>query len=145
MTAKEWLSRGYKLDKEINALITAHDRAFELACIASKSNTDERVQTSRLNVSENKYIEYSDYSREIDIRIDRLIQIKREIQTAIDRVDDTVLRALLIERYINFKTWEQVAEAMKLSEKWVRTSIHDRALAAIDEVRDGSSAAPRIV
>lgn len=115
MTAKEWLSRGYKLDKEINALITARDRAFELACIASKSNTDERVQTSRLNVSENKYIEYSDYSREIDIRIDRLIQIKREIQTAIDRVDDTVLRALLIERYINFKTWEKIAVDMNYS------------------------------
>jgi len=127
MGVKEWLNRGYKLDREINALITAREKVLELTCRTASGNTSDKVQTSRKNTSENWYIEYADYSREIDNQIDKLIRIKREIQNAINRVSDSTLCTLLIERYINFKTWEQIAVDMNYSLRGVH-NLHHKAL-----------------
>lgn len=47
MGVKEWLNRGYKLDREINALITAREKVLELTCRTASGNTSDKVQTSR--------------------------------------------------------------------------------------------------
>ena len=127
MTTKEWLNRGRNLNEEINALIKAKEKALYDACNVSIAYDKERVQESQNNSTEAKFTRFADYSKAIDERIDELYKIKQEILKAISGVDNSTYRALLIERYINFKTWEQIADYMNYSRMHV-TRLHGRAL-----------------
>ena len=129
MTVKEWLSRGYKIDREINALLSEREEAFALACKVSAPPSDnEKVSATTGNGSEARFIKYADYSKLIDRRIDELYRIKSEIMTVITLIDNNTYRTLLIMRYVQFNTWEQIAESMGYSDKWVRTYLHKMAL-----------------
>lgn len=129
MTAKEWLGRGYKIDKEINALLEEREEAFATACKVTAPPCDaEKVSATSGNGSERRFIKYSDYSRLIDCRIDELYRIKSEIMTVIALIDNNIYRTLLIMRYVQFKTWEEIAECMGYSDKWLRTYLHQKAL-----------------
>lgn len=112
MTTKEWLNRGWKLNEEINALLTEQRQAFNIACSITPSLSKDKTQTSRSNTAESKFINYASYSKMIDDRIDKLYAIKQEILQVINTVDESTYRTLLIERYIQFKTWEQIAVDM---------------------------------
>ena len=63
----------------------------------------------------------------VSIAYDKVYKIKQEILKAVSAVDNSTYRALLIERYINFKTWEQIADYMNYSRMHV-TRLHGRAL-----------------
>ena len=134
MTSKEWLNRGYKLDKEINALLNEQSAALTRATGSTCGTSAERVQTSRRNTTEDRFINYASYSELIDNRIDELYAIKQEILSAINKVDDAVLRTLLIEKYINFHTWEQIACNMNYSYVHVVHNLHPKALNAISKI-----------
>ena len=130
MTTKEWLNRGWKLDKEIDALLSEQRRAFDIACSTTTSLTQDKVQTSQSNSAENKFINYANYSKMIDVRIDELYAIKQEILQAINTVKDSAYRTLLIERYVNFKTWEQIAVDMNYCWRQIMR-LHGQALQKI--------------
>ncbi|MGN0106268.1 MAG: DUF1492 domain-containing protein [Hominilimicola sp.] len=134
MTTKEWLNRGYKLDKEINALLKEQSAALTRATGSTCGTNAEKVQTSRRNTTEDRYINYASYSELIDNRIDELYAIKQEILSAINKVDDAVLRTLLIEKYVNFHTWEQIACDMNYSYVHVVHNLHPKALNAISKI-----------
>lgn len=134
MTVKEWLNRGYKLDKEINTLLKAQHDALARATGSTCGTNAEKVQTSRRNTSENRFINYASYSELIDNRIDELYAIKQEILSAINKVNDAVLRTLLIEKYVNFHTWEQIACDMNYSYVHVVHNLHPKALDAISKI-----------
>jgi len=73
----------------------------------------ERVQSSAdHNV---KLVQLASLEQEIDKRVDELCAMKLKILAAINEVSDSTLRTLLIERYISFKTWEQIAVDMGYS------------------------------
>ena len=132
MTTKEWLNRGRNLNEEINALIKAKEKALYDACNVSIAYDKERVQTSQNNSTEAKFTRFADYSKEIDDRINELYKIKQEILKAISGVDNSTYRTLLIERYINFKTWERIAVDINYDYYHVIKYLHPKALKAIN-------------
>lgn len=130
MTTKEWLLRAWYIDDEINELKLAQKKELETPQYSS-----ERVQTSTENTSENAFIRYSDYSILIDRRIDELYDVKRQILNAINKLDDAVLRKLLIARYINFKTWEQISMDLNYGRSHI-CRLHGEALKKIKMVQN---------
>lgn len=128
MTVQEWLERGRGLDNDIKQIKEDKENALILACGSSVDYGNEKVQTSSGNATERKFARYSELSQELDKKMAELERIKAEIRTSIDAVDDHLLHALLYARYINMKTWEQIAEDLGYSERWVRTGLHSRAL-----------------
>lgn len=56
---------------------------------------------------------------ELERQRTELAQLRLEIGAAINTVSDARLRELLMLRYIDGRTWEQVAETMGLSYQWV--------------------------
>ena len=133
MTTKEWLNRGYKLDKEINALLTEQSAALTRATGSTCGTSAERVQTSRRNTTEDRFINYASYSELIDNRIDELYAIKQEILSAINKVDDAVLRKILIKRYINSEGWEKIAVDIGYSLRQTQR-LHGKALLKVKDV-----------
>ena len=119
MTTKEWLNRGRLLDQRVNKLLAERDRIFDLAVKVTGSIQEDKVQTSKKNTSEESFAKYVAYTAEIDKKIDELIEVKKEILTAIYQVEDPTLRTLLQLRYINFETWEQIADKMHYSSRQI--------------------------
>lgn len=132
-SAKDWLMRGWRLDREINSLNEARSRAYA-QLTGGAISYGEKVQKTKLNNQEELRIAYLAYEDKINRRIAELIKVKTEILTAVEMVNNPTLRTLLIERYINFKTWEQVAESMGYSAEWTEIRLHKMALTKIGEV-----------
>lgn len=130
---KEWLLRARKTDEEINALILEQERALTKATSTVARSDSEKVQTSNVNTSENKFVSYAAYSELIDKRIDRLYEIKKEILENVNKLDDATLRTILILRYLNFQTWEMIACRIHYSYKQV-CRLHGKALNLIKDV-----------
>lgn len=60
-----------------------------------------------------------------------LYHLEEFIYSCIKTIQSGKLRALLFERYINCKTWEEVSEAIgNRSEYWVRHTLHAEAISA---------------
>lgn len=132
MTVREWFEKGRKLDKEVSALKEAKQKAFELAYGTSADTGNERVQQSHGNTTEDKFTAYADYSRQLEERTAKLLCYRKKMHEVIDKVDNPVYRALLTERYINCKTWEQVADDMGNSVRWIHR-LQKRALKELEE------------
>ena len=130
MTTKEWLNRGFKLNKEIEQLRKAKENAENLACNIVSGINGERVQASAQNTNENKFIKAADYSLVLYKRINKLLEVQKEIVQAISEIEDTTQRAILTARYINFQKWEEIAEKMNYSYVHI-LRLHDKALKKI--------------
>lgn len=126
MTAKEWLNRGRALNKTIEGLEKAKMRAYDIA-VGTAIELKEKVQESHGNSVENKLITYADYCREIDKHKTELFRILKEITGVIMQVEDSTLRNLLICRYINFETWNNIAEILHYGERQLYR-LHRKAL-----------------
>ena len=68
-----------------------------------------------------------DLENEINDDIDKLVDLKAEITTVIKEVDDPELQSLLEQRYLNFRTWEQIAVDMGYNVRHLYR-MHDKAL-----------------
>ena len=130
---KEWLNRGKCLDNELKELKETAQKAFEDATNTASNICDERVQTSIANNTEKKFILAAHYEAEIVKKIEELYDVKLEILGAIHKLDSCTYRALLLARYINFKTWEQIAEDMGYEVRQIHR-IHGNALVNLKDV-----------
>lgn len=133
MTAKEWLSRAWGIEKEIRALQEEQKKALTRV-ITGTSNGGGGSKKTNVNVVEKRLISYAEYSERIDKRIDKLYDTKNEIAAAVGKIPSAELRTLLTRRYLSFEKWEKIAEDMHYSAKWVRTGLHKKALKAADKV-----------
>lgn len=71
-----------------------------------------------------------DLENEISADIDALVDLKREIVTAIKSVDSPEFGTLLELRYLCFKPWEQIALEMGYDLRWLYR-LHQKALAVV--------------
>lgn len=71
-----------------------------------------------------------DLENEINQDIDMLVDLKSEIMQVIKKVDDLELQTLLEQRYLNFRTWEQIAVDMGYNVRHLYR-MHDKALKAV--------------
>ena len=75
-------------------------------------------------------IRMCEVEEEIIAEIDKAVDLRREIQAAIDAVPDAVQREVLKRRYIGMQSLEKIAVEMNYSYPWVR-HLHGRALQAV--------------
>ena len=134
MTTKEWLSRATNIDKEIGRLLRERRAAWDRAVsITSRVNANCVSGTK----DPHKYDTLVAYENLIDAKVDELYAIKQEIMAAINNVQDSTLRALLTEKYINGKKWEQIAVDLNYSWRQI-IRLHGRALQEITIPKDGT-------
>lgn len=128
MTSKEFLNRGWHLDREITALLRAKQEARSKALSATRA--PDSVNANATPDPHGRFDRLVELEELIDRRVDALVDVKREILTAIAQVEDSRYRTLLTERYVNFLTWEEVAVAMHYGYRQV-CRLHGEALRAV--------------
>lgn len=127
---QSWLGRAWRIEQEIHALEEAKQREYERVTSATAATVGRVVCTSG---DKHKYDKYAGFADRLERRIHELSSVKQEIEEAISRVENSTYRTLLLERYINCKTWERIAVDMNYSYKQI-CRIHGHALAGIKDV-----------
>src|SRR5690606_7789663 len=117
-----------RLDNIINAKLEQIEklRAMSINISRVMSTDNIRSQENRSRI-EKILVKIIDLEREVTNDIDRLVDLKREIMQKIDAMEDANYKVLLTLRYLNFKTWEEIAVEMGYTFQWVH-QLHKRAL-----------------
>ena len=116
MTAKEYLSQAYRLDKRIDSKIEQIKSLNLLATKCTSTLSDmpksQSISNSRL---EDTVVKIVDLQEEINRDIDSLVDLKRDIVRTIKSVQNPEYQIILELRYLCFKTWEEIAVQMNCS------------------------------
>ena len=131
MTAKEYLKGAYLLDKQINVEIQELDLLKSMRGQVQGMLYGERIGTNSNRNLEAPFIKTIEkiWEREqrINEKIDRLVDLKTEMDAAIDQVENTEERLLLKYRYLKNDSWEDIAMELNVSYRTVHR-IHASAL-----------------
>ena len=130
MTAKEYLRQAYRLNELIDSRITELERLRDYSTrLTSCSFEGERVSKSRSTEAPFARIieKITDLEKVINRDIDRHVDLKAEMNAAIDRVPNVDERLLLRYRYLNNYNWDEIAQLLNVSGRTVHR-IHSSAL-----------------
>lgn len=130
VNAQEWLSRGINIQKEIDALRRAREIAFTKATKETYAPKEVNVQTSGKTSNEHEFVKYADYGTELDKYLSRLEEVRCEILKVIQGVNSSEQRTVLVHRYINGLSWDDISELTGFSRQTV-VAYHGQALKEI--------------
>ncbi len=113
MTAKEYLSQAYWLDRRIDSKLEQISALRDTATKATAVMNDVVVSRTRNMQSLQDTIEkIVDMERELNEDIDTLVDLKRDMMRQIKSVRNPEYQTLLELRYLCFKSWDYISEAM---------------------------------
>lgn len=135
-TDKQCLNSCRNLEIELRQLRNERQRAFEIACGSTVNANNEKVQASAKNTTDEKFAIFASYSAEIDKKTTELLKYRYYLRSVINQINNSTYRTLLALRYIDCKTWEQIAEEMHYSEYWIRSGLHSQALKEVKIIKD---------
>lgn len=124
MTAKQYLNRVRRIDKEISALLRLVQKTRESLETITQNYDSDGAQSTK---NPHKYDRLVELESLVDQKIDEQIQMKADILCTIMQLDDRRQRLVLMEYYIEMKTFEQVAVDMNYSWRQIM-NIHGHAL-----------------
>lgn len=128
MDAKTFLSQVKKLDLQIKNKLIEKQQWKDIALGITANMDGERVQSSGGKSKMADAIEKCvDMEAEIDSLVDKLIDTKKEVVQTIERLDSPTEYDLLHKKYIQFMTFEEIAECYG-REYTTITTAHGRAL-----------------
>ncbi len=133
MTAKEFLQQYLQAERGINAKLEEISRLRSLAMRTTQVLEKDKVfvQSSagdRMAAIVDKIV---DLEREVDQEIDKLQEIRRRVQAAIDAVPNGSQRSVLTLRYIHGLKFEEIAVKLTYHYRWV-FELHGRGLRAVE-------------
>ena len=123
----DYLKQYKNLDKYINHLIEDAERLRTRAEKITPTLTGLPQGGDGENQRELAICKLVDLNNEIDEKIDLYVDLGREIRGNIDSVPDVILRTILLLKYIEGLTWEQIAVDLQYSWRNVHY-LHSRAL-----------------
>lgn len=133
MTAKQFLSRGRWIEREISALMRTRDETRDRLTKITQSYDGDGAQSTK---DPHKFDALLEMEDKLDSMIDKLYQVKLEILSAIEKLEDSRERIALRAYYIDMKTWEEVA--VELHYAWRQTMrVRKSAIEHVEEVLNG--------
>ena len=138
MNAKQYLRQVRRLDNIVNAKLEQVEVLRAMTTRITANLTTDKVQESNIPDKITILIcKIVDLEKEIINDINKLIDLKTEVMRKIDSIQNDDYRLLLTLRYLNFKTWEQIAVEMEFTFQWVH-ELHKRALIEFEKVQDNA-------
>lgn len=128
MTAKQFLSRGRWIEREISALMRTRDETRDRLTHITQSYDGDGAQSTK---DPHKFDALVELEYKLDERIDALCAVKTEILDTICKLEDSRERLALQLYYIDMKTWEEVCVEMNYSWKQIMR-IRKRAIANVE-------------
>ena len=129
MTPKEYLHQAYRLDHRINSDIEELNRLREMSSSISSPQLTERVQTSHSTEAPFVRCIYKimELEEKINAEVDLYVDLKTEIRSVIEKVENTDEQMVLRYRYIHNMTWEQIGDELNADRttvyRWHNTAL----------------------
>ena len=118
MTTKQYLNQVDRLNRMINNKLAEIYQLKTMACSVSVAYDGDRVSASGHKDRLGSIVaKIADKESEINSRIDMLIAKKEKIVSQIEDLDDTMEYQILFSRYIERKTFEQIADESGYSQR----------------------------
>ena len=132
MTAKEFLSRAYRLEQKIKVLTQELSELRELSMSISSPGFEEHYSATRNTDAPFVHAleKIDEREKEIADKVVALLEIKKEISDVISRVANVDQRLVLHYRYVENRSWYKIGIEMNVDESTVRRW-HNKALAQI--------------
>ena len=128
---KEYLSQAFHIDRRIQSKMEQVSALNNLATKATASYSDMPGNATRnVHKMEDVLVKIIDLETEINEDICSLVDTKKDIVHKIKAVDNAEYQTLLELRYLNFRTWEQIAVEMNYELRWLYR-VHHKALDAV--------------
>ena len=127
MTAKQYLLRAWQIDRRIERLIGEQEKLRSLAETVRSPALSDMPKGGRQRDWTEAVDALVDLCADIDREIRELCKVKREVNEAIDAVEDMRYRRVLELRYRSYLSWKQIAEEMGYDVRWV-LRLHGKAL-----------------
>ncbi len=122
MTARDYLSQAWYLDKKIRSDLQELEDLREMAGSVSSPGFGERVQTSAKH--EAPFVgcieKIMEMEKSIDAEVKAFMELKKEIRSVIDALESADEKLVLKYRYIHNMTWEQIGEELMIDPRTVR-------------------------
>lgn len=134
MTAKEYLSQAYLLERRI--------RIKQEQIEALRANTQkvtatygaDHVSHSRNVASlEDGVLRLVEATDDFNAMLDEMLRLQVEIASLINRVKNENHCLILTKRYLRYQSWDEIAASMNYSSRWVRQQ-HGYALKAVEQI-----------
>lgn len=133
MTTKQYLNQIARINRMINNKLAEIYQLKTMVCSISVSANEDKVQSSsdkdKLGSSVAKIV---DLENEINNAIDVYVNKKERIVSQIDSIKDIMEYQVLFSRYIEYKTFEQIAEDNDYSVRQI-LRIHGNALVEFEK------------
>lgn len=131
VSAKEYLKRAYLLDKQINVEIQELEQLRNMRGTIQGCSYGEKVGSNPNRNTEAHFIKTIEkiweYEQKIDAKIDKLVDLRSEINAAIEKMENPEERLLLKYRYLKNESWEDISYELNVSYRTVHR-IHASAL-----------------
>jgi DNA-directed RNA polymerase specialized sigma subunit len=131
MTAKEYLSQAFILDKKIKSkekqleALKTHDGYCSPTISDLPKGSPSMV--SAVERTAMRLLELEEYIR---TQIDELVRLQKEIQCVISQINNPECESVLEMRYLSFMSWDEITSRMGYASNYV-FQIHRRALELI--------------
>ena len=146
MNARDFLNQLKKMEDSIKDKLEEVERLKSIALVVTavsnnviiegEKHSVDRVQSSG---SQQKMADavckYVDLENEIDNDIDMMIDKKLEVLAVINKLDKPVQCAVLRKKYVQFKSFRQIAEDLHYSYQYILES-HSQALKNVQKILD---------
>ena len=138
MDAKEFLRLPEKLDVRIKNKLIEQQQWRDLALGITANMDGERVQSTGTKTKMADAIDKCiDMEAEIDRLIDELVDTKKKVIEAIEKLDSPVEYDVLHRRYIQYQSLQEVADHYGYDYGWATTT-HGRALRSLQAILEES-------
>lgn len=127
MTTKEYLQQYKKAQEEVRCLDTEIEELWT-QLTSSTSNNDGMPKGS---VQDRQTKLHAIMADKLQAKRQKKIEaesIMADVLETIDKVSDPNYRLILFQKYIQDKTWEQIADHLGYVEEYVRGELHGKAL-----------------
>lgn len=131
--AKRYLSRIRNIDRKIVGLKSTLANSRDSLTVGGMSYDEPHIRSQPGDKMSAKVAKLVDLEREISREIAKMIELKCNTLVTICRIDDYEQQNILIARYIDLMTWDEIAYEYHKSNRQVYR-IHRNALQALDKI-----------
>lgn len=128
-SAKTWLSEAWRIKKTELQIREEHAERLKPDDGAIDYSKD-RIQNDSTSLQEEKLLSYTMAVQECDKIRAKIVKLNRSRLAAINLLDDSDERSLLIARYLQFCEWKSICRKLGYS----RTELHRRHMKALENI-----------
>ena len=136
MDAKQFLSRAWYLEEQVRSKEEQIERLRSLARGTGAGFGGTGVRQARnVTAMQDAIVKITEAEEDLYREIDERVTAEMEVADVINRVPDVKLRLILEKRYLLFHSWEDVADEMAYTRRWILKK-HADALDAVQRILD---------